>query len=189
MTEEHDHSHSSYVTRPLNDAFWTFSMEISPLLSLQLNYSLWDCMAHFNYYSKRSIPKVLDCRFMDVATLGQVSQTLACISRYTPHFAHPLFNLLRKGLVKIPLIVSSFFAIWTILWRASTDHSLGKDHFRPSTYRPWHEQLPTVSSQAILHSSIVLNFPHIYPGKVSLKTSGILCSWCILWTPCKENCC
>lgn len=38
-------------------------------------------MAHFNYYAKCTISEVVDCRFMDAATLGEMPQILACIYR------------------------------------------------------------------------------------------------------------
>lgn len=72
-------------------------------------------MAYFNYCPNGTVSKALDCRFVFVATLGKFPQTLACISRYTPHFAHLLFNLLLKGHVERPLIVSSFFPTGTVL--------------------------------------------------------------------------
>lgn len=81
--------------------------------------------------------KSKDYRFRDAATLGEVHQTLPVLrDTHHTHFAHPLFNLLQKGLVKRPLAVSFSFPLGTILWRADR-YWMTPHHVRPSTHSPW----------------------------------------------------
>lgn len=130
------------------------------------------------------LQKSKDYKFTDAATLGVTHQILPVSPHtYHTHFSHPLFNLLQTGLVKRPLAESSFFPAETILWRA--DRYWWFLWQAPcqglNTQSLMYDLLPTVSSQAMLHSRLV---PHFYSDlrKVSLITSGILLSWCLLWT-------
>lgn len=112
--------------------------------------------------------KSKDYRFRDAATLGEVHQTLPVLrDTHHTHFAHPLFNLLQKGLVKRPQAVSFSFPLGTILWRADRYWWL----LRQTSCQALNTQslkynlLPTVTSPATLHSSIVTHFYTFALGK------------------------
>lgn len=152
-----------------------------------LNYSLISCMAHLHYCAKCTVSKI---QRLQMQPPWKKCTKLCLVSphAYHTHFSHPLINLFQTGLVKRPLAVSFSSPSGTILWRADRYWWL----LRQTPCQAHNTQsliynLPsTVSSQTTLHSGLVLHF-YSYLRKVSAVTSGILCSWCLLWHPLCSN--